>query len=71
MSFRFLVRDFLVAVGTGERELEEARQGLSQIEGYNPAALFAVIDGDADGSVTAQEIVDFLKSTGEHNITTT
>jgi hypothetical protein len=37
---RHLVRDFLVAVGNGERELEEARQGLSNVEGYNPGALF-------------------------------
>jgi hypothetical protein len=41
---RFLVKDFLVAVGQGERDLEEARQGLSEVEGYNPGALHRTID---------------------------
>ena len=44
MAYAGLVRDFLVAVGSGERDLEEARQGLSEIGGYNPGGLFALVD---------------------------
>lgn len=69
--FRSLVRDFLVAVGNGERDLEEARQGLSQIEGYNPAALLKLIDTDNDGMIEADELLAFLKNTGEHTVTQT
>ena len=69
--YRSLVRDFLVAVGNGERELEEARQGLSNIAAYNPAALFAVIDTDGDGNIEADELHKFLQSTGEHGISET
>lgn len=67
--FRDLVRDFLVAVGTGERELEEARQGLSEIEGYNPGALLKHIDTDEDGMIEADELLAFLKKAGMHDYT--
>lgn len=68
---RHLVRDFLVAVGNGERELEEARQGLSNVEGYNPGALFKIIDTDGDGNIEADELLRFLEATGEKTITET
>jgi len=71
MAFTGLVRDFLVAVGDGERELEAARAEISNIGGYNPAGLFALVDKNSNGELTAEEIVDFLKATGEHGIEVT
>ena len=68
MALVGLVRDFLVAVGSGERELEEARQELSNIGGYNPGGLFKLMDDNNNEELTAQEIVDFLSSTGEKTI---
>lgn len=62
MAYQGTLRDFLVAVGRGEGDLEAQRQKLSGFQDYNPSTLFNRVDRSGDGNLTAQEIVDFLES---------
>jgi hypothetical protein len=60
MAYSGTIRDFLVAVGQGESDLEAIRQKLSGYQDYNPQTLFNRIDRSGDGLATAQEVVEFL-----------
>ena len=68
MAYQGTLRDFLIAVGRGESDLEASRQRLSGFQDYNPQSLFNRIDRSGDGSVTAQELVDFLQSNGSSDV---
>ena len=64
-----ILKDFLVAVGDGERQLEGARSRLCMIRDFAPRAAFERMDRNASGNVSSREFVDFLRSQGVYHIT--
>jgi len=58
------LRNFFVAVGEGERDLEYARSRLCSIPDFVPRAAFQRIDRSGDGSVTSGELGAFLRDNG-------
>ena len=55
------LKDFLVAVGDGERQLEGARSRLCSIRDFAPNSAFQRMDRDYSGSVSSREFVNFLR----------
>ena len=55
------LKNLLVAVGDGERDLEAARQRLCGIRDFAPLSAFERFDRDMTGSITSYEIVNFLR----------
>ena len=64
-----ILKDFLVAVGSGERQLEGARAGLCRIRDFAPRAAFERMDRNASGNVSSREFVDFLRSQSVYHVT--
>lgn len=62
------LKNLLVAVGDGERDLEAARQRLCNIRDFALLAAFERIDRDATGTVTSIELVNFLRDNGVAHI---
>jgi len=62
------LKNLLVAVGDGERQLESLRQRLCQIRDFAPHSAFQRIDRDARGRFGSFELLAFLKD--HHNHTT-
>lgn len=62
------LKNLLVAVGDGERDLEAARQRLCNIRDFALAAAFERIDRDATGTITSIELVNFLRDNGVAHI---
>ena len=62
------LKDFLVAVGDGERQLESARQRLCQIRDFAPNSAFQRIDRNCSGNVSSREFGDFLRDQGVYHI---
>ena len=58
------LRNLLVAVGDGERDLEASRQRLSAIRDFGLRSAFERIDRDSDNSVGPLEIINFLRDNG-------
>ena len=55
------LKDLLVAVGDGERNLEGARQRLCSIRDFAPHSAFQRFDRDGNGYVTSIEVLNFLR----------
>jgi Ca2+-binding EF-hand superfamily protein len=62
------LKDFLVAVGDGERQLESARQRLCQIRDFAPNSAFQRMDRNCSGNVSSREFGDFLRDQGVYHI---
>jgi Ca2+-binding EF-hand superfamily protein len=62
------LRNLLVAVGDGERDLEASRQRLCNIRDFALLAAFERIDRDATGTITSIELVNFLRENGVAHI---
>jgi Ca2+-binding EF-hand superfamily protein len=58
------LKNFLVAVSDGERDLELARTRLCNIPDFVPRAAFERVDRTRDGTVTSGEIGNFLRDNG-------
>lgn len=58
------LKNLLVVVGDGERDLEAARQRLCNIRDFALLAAFERIDRDANGSVSSIELCNFLRDNG-------
>ena len=55
------LKNFLVAIGDGERGLEAARQRLCNIRDFAPHSAFERLDRDLSASITSHEIINFLR----------
>lgn len=55
------LKNLLVAVGDGERALEAARQRLCAIRDFAPHSAFQRLDRDASNSVTACELLNYMR----------
>ena len=62
------LKNFLVAVGDGERQLEGARARLCSIRDFAPNAAFQRMDRDYSGSVSSREIVNFLRDNSVYHV---
>jgi Ca2+-binding EF-hand superfamily protein len=62
------LRNFLVAVGDGERDLEFARARLCSISDFVPRAAFQRVDRNASGTVDSIELVNYLNSNGIYHV---
>ena len=67
------LKNFLAAVGSGEQNLEGARQRLCRISDFAPHSAFQRLDRSGNGFVCAREIQDFLGDQrcygiGEHEL---
>ena len=62
------LKNFLVAVGDGERDLELARQRLSNIPDFAPHSAFQRIDRDYTLQITSRELANFLRDNGIYHV---
>eukprot|EP00356_Strombidium_inclinatum_P005589 CAMPEP_0170491762 /NCGR_PEP_ID=MMETSP0208-20121228/11238_1 /TAXON_ID=197538 /ORGANISM="Strombidium inclinatum, Strain S3" /LENGTH=524 /DNA_ID=CAMNT_0010767389 /DNA_START=18 /DNA_END=1592 /DNA_ORIENTATION=- len=62
------LKNLLVAVGDGERDLEAARQRLCSIRDFAPLSAFERFDRDMTGFVTSYEIVNFLRDNSVYHV---
>ncbi len=62
------LKNFLVAVGDGERQLEGARSRLCSIRDFAPHSAFQRMDRDYSGSVTSREITNFLRDNSVYHV---
>jgi Ca2+-binding EF-hand superfamily protein len=62
------LKNFLVAVGEGERDLENARQRLCEIRDFAPLSAFERFDRDMDGQIGSYEIIDFLRDNSVYHV---
>jgi len=63
------LKDLLVAVGQGERNLENLRHRICSIYDFSPVSAFWRVDRRAAGSVNAHDLVDFLREQHNHSAT--
>ena len=63
------LKNFLVAVGDGEREIEASRQRLCSIRDFALMAAFERFDRNLSGNVDGRELNDFLRENGVLTIT--
>jgi len=54
------LKNLLVAVGDGERQLESLRQRLCQIRDFAPHSAFQRVDRDANGRISSFELLNYL-----------
>ena len=62
------LKELLVAVGDGERNLEFARSRLCNISDFAPHSGFERIDRDCSGEITSREICNFLRDNGVYHV---
>ena len=62
------LKNFLVAVGDGERDLECARQRLCNISDFAPHSAFQRMDRDFSNFITSREIVNFLRDNSIYHV---
>jgi hypothetical protein len=62
------LKNFLVAVGDGERNIEYARASLCNIADFAPRSAFERIDRDGSGQTDSREICNFLRDNGIHSV---
>jgi len=55
------LKDFFVAVGDGERNLEAARARLCSISDFAPRSAFDRMDRNMSGALSSGEIINFLR----------
>jgi hypothetical protein len=58
------LKNFLVAIGDGEHQLERARQRLCEIRDMAPFQLFQRLDRDCNDYISSYEILSFIKENG-------
>jgi hypothetical protein len=58
------LKNFLVAVGDGERDIEAARQRLCSIRDFSLMSAFERVDRNLSGNIDARELNDFLRDNG-------
>ena len=62
------LKNFLVAIGDGERSLEGARSRLCSIRDFAPHSAFQRFDRDYSGSVSAREFCNFLRDNSVYHV---
>lgn len=62
------LKNLLVAVGDGERDLEAARQRLCEIRDFAPMSAFERLDRDMVGQLTSFEILNFLRDNSVYHV---
>lgn len=62
------LKNLLVAVGDGERNLEAARSRLSSIRDFAPHSAFQRLDRDGNGYISSHELLNYLRD--HRNFTT-
>jgi Ca2+-binding EF-hand superfamily protein len=62
------LKNLLVAVGEGERDLEAARQRLCEIRDFAPLSAFERIDRDMSGQVDSFELINFLRDNSCYHV---
>lgn len=62
------LKNLLVGLGDGERDLESSRQRICNIHDFSPLSLFERIDRDSNGTINSTEIVDFLRNNQVYHV---
>ena len=62
------LKNLLVAVGDGERDLEAARQRLCNIRDFAPHSAFERLDRDFSGFLSPNEIVNYLRDNSVYHV---
>jgi len=62
------LKNFLVAIGEGERELENARARLCNIPDFAPHSAFQRIDRDYSTQVSSREFGNFLRDNQVYHV---
>jgi hypothetical protein len=62
------LKNFLVAVGDGERQLEGCRSRLCSIRDFAPHSAFQRMDRDYSGSVSGRELCNFLRDNSVYHV---
>lgn len=62
------LKNFLVAIGDGERSLEGARSRLCSIRDFAPHSAFQRMDRDYSGSVSGREFCNFLRDNSVYHV---
>jgi len=62
------LKNFLVAVGDGERDLENARARLCNIRDFAPNSAFQRIDRDYCGQIDSRELCNFLRDNSVYHV---
>jgi len=62
------LKNFLVAIGDGERSLEGARSRLCSIRDFAPHSAFQRMDRDYSGSVSSREFCNFLRDNSVYHV---
>jgi hypothetical protein len=65
------LKNFLIEVALGERDLEMARQELCGISDFVPTQAFSRMDRSSDGKISYLELIQFLRENGNSNISET
>merc|ERR1711865_153385 len=61
----------MVALAGGERGLEASRDRLCRVPDFSPLSAFERIDRDTSGTVSTNELMNFLRDNGVHHVTLT
>ena len=62
------LKNLIVGVGVGERELEVLRQRLCVIPDFGLRSAFERVDRDCSGAVSSYEIVNFLRDNAIYHV---
>lgn len=62
------LKNFLVAIGDGEKVLEQARQRLCEIRDFSLDAAFQRIDRDINNYLSSYEILTYLRDNNVYGI---
>ena len=62
------LKNFLVGVGDGERNLEAARQRLCNIRDFAPHSAFERLDRDMSAFISSNEVVNFLRDNSVYHV---
>ena len=62
------LKNFLVAVCDGERDIEFARMSLCNIADFAPRSAFERIDRNSSGETDSREICNFLSDNGFNHV---
>jgi hypothetical protein len=62
------LRNLLIAVGEGERDLEAARTRLCAIPDFDLRGAYERVDRDASAAITSLELLNFFRDNGVHHV---